>query len=79
MLTFQPPRTESPKISLAARRSLAIPVAAMAVVMYVNADPDASAGLVIGFAAFAPAFATLIVLLYRPFFVPSDRLETARR
>jgi hypothetical protein len=75
LLTFQPPRTESPKISLAARRSLAIPVAAMAVVMYVTADPDASAGLVIGFAAFA----TLILLLYRPFFVPSDRLETARR
>lgn len=47
--------------------------------MYVNADPDVSAGLVIGFAAFAPAFATLIVLLYRPFLVPSDRLETARR
>jgi hypothetical protein len=78
LLTFQPPRTESPKISLAARRSLAIPVA-LAVVMYVTADPDASAGLVIGFAAFAPAFATLILLLYRPFFVPSDRLETARR
>jgi hypothetical protein len=64
---------------LAARRSRAISVAATAVVMYVNADPDASAGLVIGFAAFAPAFATLIVLPYRPFLVPSDRLETARR
>jgi hypothetical protein len=43
---------------LAARRSLAISVAAMAVVMYVNAHPDVSAGLVIGFAAYALAFAT---------------------
>jgi len=64
---------------LAARRSLASSVAAMVVVMYVNADPDVSAGLVIGFAAFALAFATLIVLLCRPFFVPSDHLETACR
>jgi hypothetical protein len=64
---------------LAARRSLAISVAAMAVVMYVNAHPDVSAGLVIGFAAYALAFAILIVLLCRPFFVSSDRLETARR
>jgi len=58
---------------------LATSVAAMAVVMYVNADPDASAGLVIGFAAFALAFATLTVLLYRPFFVRSERLESVLR
>jgi len=58
---------------------LATSVAAMAVVMYVNADPDASAGLVIGIAAFALAFATLTVLLYRPFFVRSERLESVLR
>jgi hypothetical protein len=56
---------------------LAASVAAMAVVMYANADPDASAGLIIGFGFFALAFATLTVLLYRPFFVPSRRLEIA--
>jgi hypothetical protein len=49
----------------------------MAVVMYANADPDASAGLIIGFGFFALAFATLTVLLYRPFFVPSRRFEIA--
>jgi hypothetical protein len=58
---------------------LATSVAAMAVVMYVNADPDASAGLVIGFVAFALAFATLTVLLYQPFFVRSERLESVLR
>lgn len=47
---------------------LAVAVAAMAVVMYVNADPDASLVLVGGFSAFALAFATLTILLYRPFF-----------
>ena len=47
---------------------LAVAVAAMAVVMYVNADPDASLVLVGGFSAVAVAFATLTILLYRPFF-----------
>ena len=46
---------------------LAIAVAAMGLVMYANADPDASLGLAGGFLAFALAFVTLTVLLYRPF------------
>ena len=47
---------------------LAIAVAAMALVMYANADPDASLGLAGGFAVFALAFATLTALLYWPLF-----------
>ena len=46
---------------------LAIAVAAMGLVMYANADPDASLGLAGGFLAFAVAFVTLTVFLYRPF------------
>jgi hypothetical protein len=45
---------------------LAISVAAMGVVMYVNSDPDASLGVMAGFLVFATVFATLTVLLYRP-------------
>lgn len=46
---------------------LAVAVAAMGLVMYANADPDASLGIAGGFLAFALAFVTLTVLLYRPF------------
>ncbi len=45
---------------------LAVSVAAMGVVMNVNGDPDASAALAGGFAAFALAFVVLTALLYRP-------------
>jgi hypothetical protein len=47
---------------------LAIAVAAMSLVMYANADPDASVGIAGGFLVFALAFTILTVLLYRPFF-----------
>ena len=47
---------------------LAIAVAAMAVVMLVRHDPDASAAVAGGFAVFAAAFVTLSVALYRPLF-----------
>lgn len=50
---------------------LATSVAAMGVVMIVNADPDASPGLTAGFLAFAVAFVVLTVLLYRPLFARS--------
>jgi hypothetical protein len=44
---------------------LACSVAAMGLVMNINGDPDASAGLAIGFALFAVFFIMLSVLLYR--------------
>lgn len=47
---------------------LAVSVAAMAVVMNVNADPDASPGLAAGFLVFALVFVVLAVALYRPLF-----------
>jgi hypothetical protein len=54
---------------------LAISVAAMGVVMYANADPDASLALAGGFLVFALVFAALTVLLYRPFLGQSDRSD----
>ena len=47
---------------------LAASVAAMAVVMNLNADPDASLGLTTGFLVFAMIFIGLAVALYRPLF-----------
>ena len=47
---------------------LAASVAAMAVVMNLNADPDASLGLTTGFLMFAVIFIGLAVALYRPLF-----------
>ncbi|SCL36008.1 hypothetical protein GA0070624_5431 [Micromonospora rhizosphaerae] len=45
---------------------LAVSLAAMAVVMIVNGDPDASVGLAVGFGLFALVFVTLAAALYRP-------------
>jgi hypothetical protein len=47
---------------------LGVSVAAMALVMNVNADPDASPALSAGFAAFAAVFVRLTTALYRPLF-----------
>jgi hypothetical protein len=44
--------------------------------MYLNDDPDASAGLAAGFAALTLAFAALTFALYRPLF-QSTRVEPA--
>lgn len=43
-------------------------VAGMAIVMLVNDDPDASAGLAVGFGVFVVLFAWLTLRLYRPLF-----------
>lgn len=53
---------------LTAYACLGASVAAMAIVMYVNDDPDASLGILIGFVFFALAFAALAVGMYRPLF-----------
>jgi hypothetical protein len=45
---------------------LAASVAAMALVMNLHADPDASLGLAAGFVVFASVFAALTVALYLP-------------
>ncbi|GGM21306.1 hypothetical protein GCM10011608_02470 [Micromonospora sonchi] len=45
---------------------LAVSVAAMAVVMIANGDPDASPALAVGVGLFALVFVTLIAALYRP-------------
>jgi O-antigen/teichoic acid export membrane protein len=47
---------------------LAIAVAAMGIMMYANADPDASLGIAVGFVLFALVFVMLTVMLYQPFF-----------
>jgi hypothetical protein len=47
---------------------LAVSVAAMAVVMYVDRDPDASLTLLAAFLGFAVLFAGLALVIYRPFF-----------
>ena len=52
---------------------LAISVAAMAIVMFVSSDPDASVAVTAGFSAFALAFVTLTVLLYRPLLHSRDQ------
>ncbi len=46
---------------------LAVTVAATAIVMYVNSDPDSSIVLIAGFGVFALALATLTVRVYRSF------------
>lgn len=51
---------------------LAISVAAMGIVMNINADPDASPALTGGFVIFALMFVTLTIVLYRPLFRRSD-------
>jgi hypothetical protein len=58
---------------------LAISVTAMAVLMNVRHDPDASLGLAVGFAAFALVFVVLLARLYRPFFVAGERRVPATR
>ncbi|NES16437.1 MULTISPECIES: hypothetical protein [Micromonospora] len=61
---------------------LALSVAAMAAVMLVNGDPDASAGLAAGFGLFALVFVTLTAALYRPLFHRNGtpaRLDTEGR
>ncbi len=50
---------------------LAFSVTAMAVVMLVNGDPDASVALAAGFGVFALGFLALTVGLYRPLLVRS--------
>jgi hypothetical protein len=52
---------------------LAISVAAMAIVMFANSDPDASLAITAGFSAFALAFVTLTVLFYRPLIQSRDQ------
>lgn len=47
---------------------LAASVASMAVVMYVDGDPDASLTLMAAFLGFALLFAGLALMIYRPFF-----------
>ena len=51
---------------LTAYSCLAASVAAMALVMVVDGDPDASIGLLCGFAGFAVLFAALTAIAYRP-------------
>ena len=53
---------------------LAVSVTTMAVVMIINDDPDASAGLAAGFGVFAAVLIILTVLLYRPLFTHRPRL-----
>lgn len=53
---------------LTAYTCLAVSVAAMAVVMAVRDDPDASVALVAGFAGFALLFSALTAAAYRPLF-----------
>jgi len=50
---------------------LAVSVCAMAVLMLVNGDPDASPALAAGFGAFGLVFVCLTTALYRPLFQPS--------
>lgn len=52
---------------------LAVSVAAMAAVMNLNADPDASLALAGGFIGFALVFILLTVGLYRPLFHHTNR------
>ena len=53
---------------------LAVSVATMALIMLINDDPDASAGLAVGFGVFAAVLIILTALLYRPLFTQSPRL-----
>jgi hypothetical protein len=59
-------------VILTAYTCLGVSVAAMAVLMNLRNDPDASAGLVIGFSGFAVVFAVVTALLYRPLVTVAD-------
>jgi hypothetical protein len=52
---------------------LAVSVTSMALVMIRDSDPDASAGLAVGFGLFALVFVVLVGLLFRPLFAASSR------
>jgi hypothetical protein len=54
---------------------LSCSVLSMALVMLVNGDPDASAGLAAGFAVFTAALLALLVAWYRPLFAGSHTSE----
>jgi hypothetical protein len=54
---------------------LACSVVSMALVMLVNGDPDASAGLAAGFGLFTTALVALLVVWYRPLFAGSHTSE----
>ena len=58
---------------LTAYAVLSTSVLSMALVMLVNDDPDASAGLAAGFAVFTAALVALLVAWYRPLFVTDPR------
>ena len=57
---------------------LAVSVTAMAVLMSVRNDPDASLGLAVGFGVFALVFLALLARLYRPLFVPTPVVPAGR-
>ena len=57
---------------------LGVSVTAMAVLMNVRHDPDASVGLAAGFGVFALIFVLLVARLYRPLVVPSRRVPAKR-
>jgi hypothetical protein len=52
---------------------LGVSVTAMAVLMNLRHDPDASLGLAVGFGVFAVALGLLAAMLYRPLVVPPTR------
>jgi hypothetical protein len=54
---------------------LSCSVLSMALVMLVNRDPDASAGLALGFGAFTAALVALLVVWYRPLLAGSHTSE----
>jgi hypothetical protein len=56
---------------------LAVSVTAMAVVMLVKDDPDASAGLAVGFGLVTAVLVALTVALYRPLDSPDRDLQRA--
>jgi hypothetical protein len=60
-------------VILTAYTCLGLSVCAMAVVMLANGDPDASAGLALGFGVFALVFVVLTGALYRPLLVGGPR------
>jgi hypothetical protein len=66
---------------LTAYTLLGAAVTAMGVVMNLNADPDASPALTVGFALFTAVFAALAAALYRPLFAqhadPADSSTTS--
>jgi hypothetical protein len=56
---------------------LAVSVTAMAVLMLVKDDPDASAGLAVGFGLVTAVLVALTVALYRPLDAPDRDLQRA--